>query len=985
MPTLNQPNLLTRHEIHTRPELWKDKIYYLERNPYWNNSYDFIPIPKKYAEIIREFQQEIKKQKDQQEQAEKDKPKALQIIDRLYQGIKELIQRQITEQENSFIFIDPYELQGEKEKQEQVEQIIKDIQNWFQVKYNFYQEQENGNEQLEKIRPYLQETSFAKFKEWDQVITKILWRPTGQEIIKPGEPAPERKINLLAKWEELNGGQPPIKAAQVRDWLYQKKEQEKELKIKFLKLALTKKTRAQFQKLNQEWGSEEVEKLLHEWKKWEEILKENYNSCFILEHTNEHLKFTFQPPRQIFVNLKEFLFYRSNTWYEVESWERINHINAVITCKRSIFLSYYPYFLSKGINGVVHNSPLLSGEICQCPSFLESTHVEEYECSWEPKYKLFEVVGLGGTSFVKEGGGEMNYAPYIKAVKIDPCVLDTDDWNGFWNSLKNTTYLLLPRDYQDAGTYWNGPGRPQGENIYFVDKQIKQNFTLKNWSEKTRNELNAHTVHHVSIQFYWRKKLLGTYTLADFNPSECYLKIKANGSAILYTLMSKKIFLRWSEDIKTTIEKDRWAGGIMNVLQHWTGFGLSQLTDSLFHDQNTEEDKSESERQTERKTKYTGASKVVSSAMASLPSMLAPSHVKCDYTMAEFALRYEQPSLKLRIEYNSHLFNRYKMEKTLKRNGNEWINEKKAGNYLIRKGYWKIVPHIFEGDKDGFFAAIFSQGVYMYEEHPHEYFLEKLEGGKYKSGQLVGGNPQIETVFQRDLEETGGHDNVSQRGGGLFVYKTSYIRKKDSSGGNVFETLMNQANSYRNHSYEDSGKWVFKHPQSWSTEITMDEYAIYEYDLHFYSSNRNNTAGIKGAKKIIAQQISEGDKSEIKVRFIGELEIQKVQDDPNEIGQPLPGGGSELDEMPEIEKENNDNLVKDLEKQGEAEEEKGPEKQPEEELEPEPQLEKSREQEEELEREDEREQEKSKEKQRQKDKQKEEEEEEPEYSGDKER
>ncbi|RIA83256.1 hypothetical protein C1645_743190 [Glomus cerebriforme] len=139
-------------------------------------------------------------------------------------------------------------------------------------------------------------------------------------------------------------------------------------------------------------------------------------------------------------------------------------------------------------------------------------------------------------------------------------------------------------------------------------------------------------------KLFWRKKLLGTYTLADFDPSNCFLKIKANGAAIIYTLTS----------------------------------GLSQATQALFHDLNTEDsDKSSEERQSERKTKYAGTAKVVGAAMASLPSMLAPSHVKCDYTMSEFALRYEQPSLKLRIEYNSHLFDRYKREKQLKKNGNE--------------------------------------------------------------------------------------------------------------------------------------------------------------------------------------------------------------------------------------------------------------------------------------------------------------------------
>jgi hypothetical protein len=152
--------------------------------------------------------------------------------------------------------------------------------------------------------------------------------------------------------------------------------------------------------------------------------------------------------------------------------------------------------------------------------------------------------------------------------------------------------------------------------------------------------------------------------------------------------------------------------------------------------------------------------------MGSLPAMMATSHTKHDYTSAEFAL------LKVRISYNHNTFDRYKMEKQLKRNGNEWFNWEKIGNYLS-KGYWKIVPHIFEGDKESFFASIFSKGIYLYEEDPHEYFTNKLTGGKYTSNVLVGGNSQIESIFQKDLEETGGHDNVSQAGGGLWVYKTS--------------------------------------------------------------------------------------------------------------------------------------------------------------------------------------------------------------------
>ncbi|CAI2192967.1 18401_t:CDS:2, partial [Funneliformis geosporum] len=162
----------------------------------------------------------------------------------------------------------------------------------------------------------------------------------------------------------------------------------------------------------------------------------------------------------------------------------------------------------------------------------------------------------------------------------------------------------------------------------------------------------------------------------------------------------------------------------------------------------------------------------------------------------------------------------------------KYAGAKKAGNYLAQKGYYKLVPHILEGDKDGFFAGIFSKGVYLYEEHPHEYYTIKLERGKYTNTLLVGGNPQVE------------------------IYKSSYVRRQDGTGGNIFETLMDQANRYRNHSYEDSR-----------------------------NSDHKNTHGVKGANKIIAEQIAEGNRSTIKVRFIGELEIRQGQDDPNEIGK----------------------------------------------------------------------------------------------------
>src|SRR5690242_12696289 len=101
----------------------------------------------------------------------------------------------------------------------------------------------------------------------------------------------------------------------------------------------------------------------------------------------------------------------------------------------------------------------------------------------------------------------------------------------------------------------------------------------------------------------------------------------------------------------------------------------------------------------------------------------------------------------MRLELNKNLNERYQRMKGLKKNGNRPFNTEKFGN-ILSKGYWKIVSNIYEGDKDGFFAGIFSKGVYVYEEHPHEYFLEKVEVGKIKRGVLNKDPVMTNTTIQ---------------------------------------------------------------------------------------------------------------------------------------------------------------------------------------------------------------------------------------------
>jgi len=99
------------------------------------------------------------------------------------------------------------------------------------------------------------------------------------------------------------------------------------------------------------------------------------------------------------------------------------------------------------------------------------------------------------------------------------------------------------------------------------------------------------------------------------------------------------------------------------------------------------------------------------------------------------------------------------MMKVLKKNGNQVFNTQKFGN-ILAKGYYKIVPNIFEGDKNGFFAGIFNRGVYLYENHPSEYFLEKGETGNFPRGVLNKDPVMTNTTIQINHKSAIGRDNL---------------------------------------------------------------------------------------------------------------------------------------------------------------------------------------------------------------------------------
>jgi hypothetical protein len=255
------------------------------------------------------------------------------------------------------------------------------------------------------------------------------------------------------------------------------------------------------------------------------------------------------------------------------------------------------------------------------------------------------------------------------------------------------------------------------------------------------------------------------------------VEVRCNPAGIMYRFISNKVLFRYSEDLNFTLDADQLEKAGRNflvkagagALKFFTAgivdgeetlkqeIGLGETTKNYLHSGKT--DKSKDERQSERKKTLASAGvNAVSSVMGSIPSLLDASHTHGNYSLAELALRFDSIQFHIRIEVNDNLCKRYQRMKTLKKNGNLPFNTKKIGD-IFSKGYFKIVPNIFQGDQGGFFASIFSRGVYLYEKHPDEYFLEPLESGKFGRGILNTDQVGVNTTIQTDYKSSIGRDN----------------------------------------------------------------------------------------------------------------------------------------------------------------------------------------------------------------------------------
>ena len=370
MPNNLQDNILRLENIKVFSELWNNHIFYIpiEENPYKfpknDGSGDFLPKPTRFIEILNEFQEKIKKQRE---------------------NINTLSQK--------------------KEAKEKIKEIYSQVQEQIQ-----------------------------------------------------------RNINILFTKGYLNS---------------QQKENDLKKGLKLTKLT-------DLRKYNQEWFFSWfaddlwtwIDKLLDEWEKQEKIVNNDKNICFITNDNWDSLEFTFQPPQKKFYALNDFLWYKNNTWYETESWRRINNNNALIIVKRSHFIHNYSAFFLKGGNGIWHHHPamLKSDEICMCPPLVEGTDCLEFICDWQPTYSLWKFDGFdlnimetiknpkkgianAGESLTKAQNLSRSYLKNKVSETAVPIIhtlnLSKVEIEKFNRGLRKQILFLMPKDYNGEIIYYN--------------------------------------------------------------------------------------------------------------------------------------------------------------------------------------------------------------------------------------------------------------------------------------------------------------------------------------------------------------------------------------------------------------------------------------------------------------------------------------------------------------------------------------------------
>jgi len=665
--------------------------------------------------------------------------------------------------------------------------------------------------------------------------------------------------------------------------------------------------------IEEDWNFFQIITYLEEWKELSEgkDIIENPYEVYVHERKQGLITFSWKIPNRSFYDISNYLFYFYGEWMMVANWEQNDYSAVKITAASAIFYNRYWFFLKSHISGILKYLPNSRAidEINDVPKFGSNPVFYDFVSNYDPKLTLWKAKGgiteMGSHSY-------NNSPPYVGTVKLEkfstllerlrnsPSIspeihLLNEMWKSLWDTGVGTVFFGLSERYSSDGFnldnsrasnskigdislhQLNEQGTPQGISVQeflkskgLLDKKL--DFFL-------RNKIHA--------TIYWREKQIwqGNYWLLHnhFSIGEA---VTATGNTIMIE-GSGILLTKVTESITTKV------GGIAAVNKI-----IECAIDTTLND-----DKGQNNRQEERRIINAGKD-------ALKHTLFSTNHIKSEYTFEQFISRYfyAKYPIKVRLEFDNVELNYYRNKRELLGRGIAKYYNGLAANILNAPGYLKMEVISSNYPFGDWFTAKLTNGVYLYNKSSLEFYEKKLSSSLSIPSEGAISRGPFDVITITDTVSSGsGWDDVSQAGGGLWVYKKGHgkrggsqmwvVNRDGEKTDDLMPWLMKELDKRRNFiNRKDYSKWVLKHPEPTFTErieipsqyLTNTERLVdgkpscqIHYVFDFFTDGDIMPEGDEiNATHFIISRESQGNKGMITIQIKGSHKITRKIGDP---------------------------------------------------------------------------------------------------------
>jgi hypothetical protein len=312
-------NLIRKKDIHTRKELWKQKIKLLDLKKFdkdfWDKSYEFLPLPKTYQRI----RDKVKTWLDKNKEAES---KFLELQKKVGEELVKLAQVASGQRDEEGEFIEMPEARMVVDNEGEIREVQRKIREWL--------EELKESAENERVRGVVQaglrlgRDNLRGFKK----VPVALKRVSSEIDVSQLE-------EYLSEWERLmteslfeNEASPQPDLARLKE-------------LKKGAIALQRNNWEQLERQNNEGiKSEEITDLINEWKEIKDDLRE---PGYILWHENNCLTFMWWNEKGVDLGLEKYGFLYRNKLYFVSNFVYVDNAKLYVRVEAKVDLVYLYY------------------------------------------------------------------------------------------------------------------------------------------------------------------------------------------------------------------------------------------------------------------------------------------------------------------------------------------------------------------------------------------------------------------------------------------------------------------------------------------------------------------------------------------------------------------------------------------------------------------------------------------------------------------